>query len=527
MSILTYYTARKQAIIVDSTSIGRGGEGDVYRVISTSHPSSCIKIYHTKYQTKSKEAKISYMVNNPPDIIVGGLFCLCWPQQVIYNAHGAFVGFLMPLAFNQSISLYELVTIRLKSNLNPVWSQKFLRSNGEGLKNRLIICVNLSGAVARIHAKQQYVFVDLKPQNILVSPQGKVSIIDLDSIQINNQQRVLYHAQVSTFEYTPKEGSNINLSQSFIKEPWDRFSLAVIFYEILLGLHPCVGSLKAPHDNLSTIPERIPRGLYAIGSKQSAFSKIPINHSYIDLFPATIKSMFIKAFDIGTTNPQSRPTAMEWGTLLYSVVMSPEANQSRPKSNPPKPPSSPPPQPVQVKTPPVQQAKSTSYTSNQVTPNSQNNMLWLVMVVILLGILAIIYLSSNRNSSDDSYYADSSVVAVDTVAVDEVAVDTAEVMVDTVASMTQDELSVPDGTITFWQTCDSADDSIAVFVDGVEQGIIRDCSNTTPRRYSSGFVTFTGKRFHKYFIQAFSSAGTWADSVEIGMAGNNYFELQK
>src|SRR5690606_32507156 len=99
-----------------------------------------------------------------------------------------FAGFLMPLAHSQSISLYQLCTPRLRSSTKnkDVWAQKFDRSTGPGILARLKLCVNIAVAIHTIHKRNNYVIVDLKPQNILVSPAGKISLIDLDSIQINN-----------------------------------------------------------------------------------------------------------------------------------------------------------------------------------------------------------------------------------------------------------------------------------------------------------------------------------------------------
>ncbi len=97
------------------------------------------------------------------------------------------------------------------------------------------MCFNLSAALSQIHSYGSYVLVDIKPDNIMIRPDGLISIIDMDSTEVIANGRLIFPAQVATPEYTPPEyGKSIrNIEKDIIGETWDRFGIAVIFYRIL------------------------------------------------------------------------------------------------------------------------------------------------------------------------------------------------------------------------------------------------------------------------------------------------------
>jgi DNA-binding helix-hairpin-helix protein with protein kinase domain len=223
--------------MVSPKPLASGGEGEVYTLLVGPN-NQCAKIYFLNQRTKEREEKINFIVSNIPIQQNSGRFLLCMPTETLFDAKGKFVGFLMPIAFDNSVQLYELVTTQINKKLTHEWHQKYDRRIKIGIENRLKLFVNIAIAINTIHKTKNIVLVDLKPQNILITSDAKVSIIDLDSIQIAHEKNVVYPAKVATPEYTPKEGEKLNPATDFIPETWDRFSLAVVFYEILFGIHP-------------------------------------------------------------------------------------------------------------------------------------------------------------------------------------------------------------------------------------------------------------------------------------------------
>lgn len=322
---ITLTTSNNQTIFVEDKPLAtRGGEGSVHRIISPSqYNSHCVKLYFRQYRTRKREQKIQHMIKNPPPNLNGlknGGCMICFPEEVAYenNKIKRFAGFIMPLAFNGSSQLYELCLPNTKK-LSSAWNNKYDRSLAKGIESRLKLCVNIAAAINFIHANK-YVLVDLKPQNILVTVDGKVAVIDLDSVQIVNNNQVLYHAQLATPEYAPVECNRFAPDKNLILETWDRFSLAVVFYEILFGLHPYAASNNGQYQNSTTVADKIRDGLFVYGSKKNhVFVKSQL-HDNFNRIPSSLQNLFIKAFDTGHSNPSIRPNAEEWGKTIYNEI---------------------------------------------------------------------------------------------------------------------------------------------------------------------------------------------------------------
>ena len=241
------YTKTYRKILVSDEIISAGGEGEVHRVVDTRYEyrDTCVKIYFKKKLNKLLHDKIKYMVSYPPDTLIREGFKICWPTETIYNDKNEFIGFLMPLAFPDSIKLTYLTstTISKKEELKEL-RDKFSRDRGGyTFFNRLKLINNLLRPICIIHQSDSYVIHDLKPDNILVDSHGKVSIIDMDSIQISHSS-FHFPGSAATFEYIPTEFymmPNVNIPKD---KTWDLFAVGVILYELMFGLHPFLVSAK-------------------------------------------------------------------------------------------------------------------------------------------------------------------------------------------------------------------------------------------------------------------------------------------
>lgn len=300
-----------------SKKIAKGGEGEVYEILGDND--NCIKIYYERIRSQEKEEKLKYMVLNPPDDLQGITHKICWPKEVIYK-EGIFVGFLMPKAFDDSLLTYHLCQPLIPKKLSSQWHATFDRKTFKGIASRLKLSVNVVAIVNRIHRSNKYIIVDLKPQNLLVTAFGKVSIIDLDSVQITQNDLVLFKAPVSTPEYTPPEAREVIKSKSAISKDWDIFSLGILIYEILCGIHPYVGSAKAPHKNLNTIQEKIKVNLTHITKGESAFSSLPTLHKTFHDYNIDLKNIFKRIFSPYVLNVSARPDLEDFGETLFNAV---------------------------------------------------------------------------------------------------------------------------------------------------------------------------------------------------------------
>jgi hypothetical protein len=198
-----------------------------------------------------------------------------------------------------------------------VWD-KFAFSQPNSQITRLKIAHNICAAIAAIHEKEDYVLVDLKPVNIKITSKGLISIIDLDSIQVTEKSKVLFASKVTTPEYSPPE---VSQNQTEKNESWDRFSLAIIIYRILVGIHPFSGSLKPPYDKVTVYEDLIKNGFYPHGKNRTQFAVINNTHNNLLNYPDSVIDMFKKAFDTFLTQPNKRPSAVEW---CNAIIAKPE-----------------------------------------------------------------------------------------------------------------------------------------------------------------------------------------------------------
>jgi len=311
-----YLTASDKTITLNS-AISKGGEGEVFNILGDNK--NCVKIYHERIRSQEKEDKLKYMILNPPAELESDNHKICWPKELIYN-DGKFVGFLMSKSFDESLLPYHLCQPVIPNKLKAQWHKTFDRKSFVGIMSRLKLCVNIAASVNRIHNINKYIMVDLKPQNLLVTASGKVSIIDMDSIQIAENNKILFKAQVSTPEYTPPEANEVLLNKTVISKDWDVFSLGILVYEILCGIHPYVGSANAPNDNLNTIQEKIQVNLTHVIKGQSAFFKLPPPHEMFNNYSVGLKNIFKKIFNPYKLEVSKRPDINEFGALLFNEV---------------------------------------------------------------------------------------------------------------------------------------------------------------------------------------------------------------
>lgn len=291
---------------VADNPLGEGGEGAVYEVLSpVNYRSSVAKILYEDKRTNERHYKVRYMVDNPPANIQdgNGHNFLIWPQQILLD-NNDFVGFIMPKA--EGIDLEELCRVKLKPELGSEW-KKFYRDNFDSMILRLTLCSNIAKSVNALHATGHYVIGDLKPENIRVKSNGLVSILDLDSCQISDGGEIRFQSKMNTPKYNPPDTVITHKELS-----WDLFILGVIFYEILCGIHPFVGTTKAPYENLNTPEQKIQAGLFPFGSKSNFFEVIAFPHSSFKNLPDRVQKLFLQCFDQGISNPAIRPNTIDW-----------------------------------------------------------------------------------------------------------------------------------------------------------------------------------------------------------------------
>lgn len=305
------HTSSHEILTLESIPFAQGGEGSLYKVLQpVNYQHLVAKIYHSTKRTKQRQHKLRYLIEHPP------IFenkaqqqLISWPLALLEKGQN-FVGFLMPKVEGELLEV--LATAKLPKYLSKKW-QRFKLGTDGALELRQKVCFNIAVALYHIHQTGHYVMVDLKPDNILIQPNGLISLVDLDSIEIVAGNQMLFPAAMATPEFAPPEFHVLERNSEALPISWDAFSMAIIFYKILLGIHPFAATTKGEYEKATGLGEKLKHGLYVHNDKQQAyFARIPSLHQAFYQLPAVLQYLFNLCFVHGIAKPDARPSAEDW-----------------------------------------------------------------------------------------------------------------------------------------------------------------------------------------------------------------------
>ncbi|MEH2455350.1 protein kinase domain-containing protein [Nostoc sp.] len=303
MTVLTC-ASTGQSITLLGEPIANSGEGKVWQ---TNHNGYLAKIYHS--QTPERVQKLAVMIAHRPKEPNSHLnhISFAWPKSVLKDAQGDCVGFLMP-EIKEAKELIDVYNPKKRKDLKLDIDWRFLHTTA----------LNIASIIEAIHTSD-YVLGDIKPQNILVNDRALPSIIDTDSFQVRNPKiNKVYRCLVGSEGYTPPELIDKDFSSIDQTEVHDRFRLAVIIYQLLLGgqtpfAGKWIGAGEPPETN-----DRIRQGLwlYAPNSLiQPVDMTIPL-----EIVHPEVQRCFLRCFNDGYKNPNLRPTVGDWVKALRLAV---------------------------------------------------------------------------------------------------------------------------------------------------------------------------------------------------------------
>lgn len=316
-----YQSAEFGSTLISDSKLGtEGAEGTVLQVGSFIDKKSidaseyCAKLYTKKSLegTKSTERlrKLWAMIQHHKDIKNGVRHSYGWPLSEL-KKNGKFVGFLMKRAKKGSCSLGEF----MNPNSPTLKGMNCDFDTDKGRRNRLALICNIAAGVRDLHSSG-HVFVDFKPSNILVHPSTfDVMFVDLDSIQLSNKYGK-FLAPLGTPEFMPPE-AYIDAPEQHRSPTWDYFSMAVIFYKMLTGIHPYCGTPKEYVTGVDTLEDKIKSRMYVGGPDKIKYQVIPPPHDKIRSYYSKLETLFMTAFQ---GSPSHRPTATAWGKQVFEVM---------------------------------------------------------------------------------------------------------------------------------------------------------------------------------------------------------------
>jgi len=322
------YFETGEVLHIHDTPLASGGEGEIYVVdssqagVSKRFQHCVVKIFYPERCTEERHQKIQYLIKHPAVSLSSRAQhqAVVWPLKVVYDLNKDFLGFLMYQAKGEKLDI--LCSMRLPKGLSDDW-KRFARSHVDSIGLRTKVCFNIAAALYQIHSSGRFVLVDMKPENILIQPNGLISFIDIDSIEVVDDTKTLFAASVVTPEFAPPEyHRGVRPTVDRISETWDCFSMGVIFYKLLCGIHPYAASCFPPHDRWVSLDQKIEQGLFVHdASKKDWFKVIPPPHKLFSTLSSDIQKLFIRNFVDGHESAYKRVSANEWCSAISGHSM--------------------------------------------------------------------------------------------------------------------------------------------------------------------------------------------------------------
>jgi serine/threonine protein kinase len=339
---------------VDNGSPMQGGMKDVF----FSPDKSYVVAFFRDDQDVNAKDRLNNIVNKYKDSIFnqpGGEYwksLFCWPFDIV--EHNGKLGVIVPVynscfffqkGFNPGAA--NLSSIQGKEKEGKWFASSRYRNKNYKLHldpvelgdwgKYIRICLNVSRAVARMHAAG-LAHSDLSYKNVLIDPvTGSASIIDIDGLVVPGKYPPdvvgtpdFIAPEVLSTLSLPKKDPNKKLPSMLT----DRHALAVMIYMFLLYRHPLKGGNYFGTGD-STEEDNLMMGSKALfiehptdksnRPKQSQIDQRELPWADIDKIPYTIcgpylKQLFDRAFIEGLHNPVKRPTAEEWKEALIKTV---------------------------------------------------------------------------------------------------------------------------------------------------------------------------------------------------------------
>lgn len=317
--------SKRERIKIDDAPFAKGGEGAIYKITQSNYAEFCVKLFHPG-KINARITKLDYMVKHQLVAPTNSQYRICWPVDFVYSS-GNCVGFIMPLSFTGSRSLYD---IYLKDD-NPV----FDRNGKTGVVNRLKLLFNIATAISILHT-EGYVLVDFKPQNILFTDTGQISMIDLDSVQISKNNNLLFPATAFTIDYAFPLELNLIGNNKIISTRWDCYSFSVVAYQILLGIHPFTASTDKKDkkgNEILGLADLMFNNMFPFGPRKADIKVIPNIQYYFYCLPSKLQEIFICSFNLNG----KIPSMSSWLAVLIEVIQSGNVEENYFR-NTPKPP---------------------------------------------------------------------------------------------------------------------------------------------------------------------------------------------
>ncbi len=209
-----------------------GGEGFIHEVPAL--PNVVAKIWREPSERQAR--KLDVLLRHAPNLPEGvrARIELAWPSAALYDDQNLARGYLMPrVPLDQ---YHELVSYCIPAARRTLESARRAAFSREEL---LTIARNVSEIFWYLH-QSGYVIGDVNHTNFLVRPDGRVFMIDLDSVQATDPDTgEIHRCTVGKEDFTPPRLMGQRFEDMDRTADDDLFGLAVLIFQLMMdGQHP-------------------------------------------------------------------------------------------------------------------------------------------------------------------------------------------------------------------------------------------------------------------------------------------------
>lgn len=263
-----------------NNQINSGGEGLIYDIVST--PDLIAKLYKKQPLALVQQDKLQALSVKTP------IADTAHPVELLYGDKSCkqLKGYLMPYAEGKVLANFNNPSSRRQVTGFKYHPSFFLNTIHSLLK--VVEDVHSSGMIIG----------DVNDANILVRPNGEVTVIDVDSFQVES-----FPCTVAREEFLSPDLQGQSLKQILRAPEHDMFAVSVIMWQLLFnGIHPFSGS------GSDSLTDNIKSGI-CIG--HSSYKPPKRQHPYEKL-PADVQSLFIRTFQLKSV------AISEWISALHN-----------------------------------------------------------------------------------------------------------------------------------------------------------------------------------------------------------------
>jgi DNA-binding helix-hairpin-helix protein with protein kinase domain len=282
--------------------LGRGGQGEVYRVTLAGDLSMALKWYYPHTATQDQWQALETLISkgSPSEKFL-------WPLDLVRADRGSQFGYLMPLRPERFKSVVDL----MRRSIEPLPTLQALTVTGR----------ELADSYFQLHVRG-LCYRDISFGNVFFDPcSGEVMICDNDNVTVNGS---ISGGVLGTSRFMAPE---IVRGEALPSTETDRFSLAVLLFYILMFHHPLEGKREAD------IHVFDPAAMTKIYGTDPLFIFDPDDNTnapvkgYQDnvlicwpIYPQFLRDLFTRAFTDGLSDAQNgRVLENEWRTAMVRL----------------------------------------------------------------------------------------------------------------------------------------------------------------------------------------------------------------